>query len=196
MKKIFLMLMLGTALYGTLEAACPNNIQEKIKSKIVRYMDFPKAGIAFDDISPILEDPELFGAIIDHLAMRYEEADINAVAALDARGFIFGSALAYKLRLPLVMIRKQGKLPGKLYTASYKKLYGEDSFVMRQDALKAGDKVIIIDDFISTGGSLNAAAELVITSGASVYEGVFLLNNTDVPEKINFSFPIYSMVDL
>src|SRR6185437_2052245 len=134
---------------------------KEIEKSLIPHENFPLPGVVFRDISPILENPKLFSEIIDHLVERYKHNNVNAVVALEARGFIFGAALAYQLKLPFVMIRKAGKLPGDVYQASYKKLYGSDSFVMRKNALKQGDRVVIIDDFYSTGGSLQAATDLV-----------------------------------
>lgn len=94
------------------------------------------------------------------------------------------------------MVRKAGKLPGEVYQASYNKLYGSDSFVMRKNALKGGERVVIVDDFYSTGGSLQAAAELVQAAGATVYEGAFLINNMLPPTKLSFPFPIYALYNL
>ena len=171
-------------------------LSKRIEHSLIPYENFPRPGIVFRDISPILENPQLFREIIDHFSARYKKSGINAVVALEARGFLFASALAYQLKLPLVMIRKAGKLPGEVYEASYKKLYGTDSFVMRKDALKIGDRVIIIDDFYSTGGSLQAATELVQAANATVYEGVFLINNMQAPTKQSFPFPIYTLYNL
>jgi adenine phosphoribosyltransferase len=182
-------------------------LSERIEQSLIPYENFPYSDIVYRDISPILENPKLFSEIIDHLSSRYnrnQESKVDAVVALEARGFIFGAALAYQLKLPLVMIRKAGKLPGdvyqtsyeKLYQVSYKKLYGSDSIVMRKDALKGGERVIIIDDFYSTGGSLQAATKLVQAAGATVYEGAFIINNMLVPTKLSFPFPIYSLSTL
>ncbi len=189
MNKLFVFLLA----IGSLHAS---PLSEQIENSLVPYEDFPKVGSVFRDISPILENPQLFGEIIDHFVDRYKERKIDAVVALEARGFIFGAALAYQLKVPLVMIRKEGKLPGAIHRASYKKLYGEDVFVMRVDALKAGQQVVIIDDFYSTGGTLQAASELVQATGAIVYEGAFLINNTKAPNRRAFPFPIYAIFDL
>ncbi len=189
MNKLFAFLLAISSLHGS-------PLSERIEDSLVPYENFPKPGSVFRDISPILENPQLFGEIIDHFVDRYKERKIDAVIALEARGFIFGSALAYKLQVPLVMIRKEGKLPGAIHRASYKKLYGEDVFVMRVDALKKGQQVVVIDDFYSTGGSLQAASELIQATGAIVYEGAFLINNTRASNKRNFPFPIYAIFDL
>lgn len=171
-------------------------LSKAIEESLIPYKDFPRPGITFRDISPILENPKLFADIIDNFAARYASSGIDAVVMLEARGFLFGTALAKQLKLPSVMIRKDGKLPGEVYRTTYTKLYGEDSFVMRKAALKPGQKVIVIDDFYSTGGSLQAATKLIEAAGATVYEGTFLINNMQAPTKLSFSFPIYSLYTL
>jgi adenine phosphoribosyltransferase len=171
-------------------------LSQQIKDSLIPYENFPKKGIIFRDISPLLENPKLFNAIIDAFYERYKAERIDAVVALESRGFIFGSPLAYKLKVPLIMIRKEGKLPGEVYRASYKKLYGEDVFVMRKDALNSGQQVILIDDFYSTGGTLEAAAKLVQSAEATVYEACFLINNTKVSQKISFPFPIFTLTEI
>lgn len=171
------------------------SLPQKIVDALVPYRDFPRPGIIFRDISPILGNPDLFKEIIDAFCERYKESGINAVVALDARGFLFGPPIALALGIPLVMIRKEGKLPGEVYKASYKKLYGTDTFVMGKNALKPGDKVIVIDDFISTGGSLQAASQLVQAAGATIYEGAFMLKNK-IPQTQSFDFPVHALCDL
>lgn len=171
-------------------------LSKQIEDSLIPYKDFPRPGIVYRDISPILENPKLFNDIINQFYDHYKDSGINAVVALEARGFLFAAPLAYKLQMPLVMIRKAGKLPGEVYEASYKKLYGMDSFEMRKSALKGGDRVIIVDDFYSTGGSLQAATELVQDAGATVYEGACLINNMLAPTKQSFPFPIYTLYDL
>lgn len=173
-----------------------DDLSKSIEKALVPYKDFPQPGIVFRNIGPILRNPKLFGEITTRFADRYCNSNINAVVALEARGFIFGAALADRLGLPLVMIRKAGKLPGEVYQASYKKLYGEDTLIMEKDALQPGQRVIIIDDFYSTGGTLQAATELVQAAGAIVHEATFVINNKLVPNKIEFSFPIYSLCTL
>lgn len=172
------------------------SIGEDIGNALIPYKDFPREGITFRDISPILENPTLFSQIIDAFYERYQDKGVDAIIALESRGFLFGSTLAYKLKVPLVMVRKEGKLPGDVYRVAYKKIYGEDVFVMRKEALKPGQKVVIVDDFFSTGGSLDAAAQMVEMAGGSVYEGAFLINNTLAPNRLTFSFPIFTLYEL
>lgn len=192
MRKIVAMVILFSSLLNA-EATC--SLSKGIKDSLVDYQDFPVSNIVFRDISPILENTELYHKIIDHFYEHYKGAPVDAVVAVEARGFLFGAPLAYKLQVPLVMVRKEGKLPGEVYRASYKKMYGEDRIVMRKKALKPGQQVVIIDDFFSTGGTLQAVAQLVQAAGANVYEGAFLIDNREV-QKLSFNFPIYSIAVL
>lgn len=188
--KAFLLLMV---LSFTLHA---EPLSERILNALIPYPDFPKPGITFRDISPILEDADLFSAIIDNFYEHFKDSDATAVVALESRGFLFGAPLAYKLKIPLVMIRKEGKLPGEVYRVAYKKIYGEDVFILRKEALKQGDKVIVVDDFFSTGGSVGAAVKLVEAASATVIGGAFLINNYQVVSKNVFPFPIYTISEL
>jgi adenine phosphoribosyltransferase len=191
MNKLFCLLFLFCI--ATINA---NTLADQIRDSLIAHPNFPKEGITFRDISPILENPKLFQQIIDTFYLRYKDAKIDAIVAPESRGFLFGSVLAYKLNVPLVMLRKEGKLPGEVYRASFKKLYGEDTLVMHKNSLKPGQKVLIVDDFYSTGGSLKAATDLVEAAGATVYEGAFLINNTLASPKLTFSFQIYTIVSI
>lgn len=141
-----------------------------IKSLVRDVPDFPKEGILFRDITPVLEHPEAFRQVIDSLADRYRQAGLSKVVGIESRGFIFGAPLAYALGIGFVLIRKPGKLPRETYCASYALEYGEDKVELHRDALAAGDKVVIMDDLIATGGTARAAVRLVEESGATVHE--------------------------
>lgn len=141
--------------------------------------DFPKPGILFRDISPLLKSPEAFAEVIDELAKRWE-GKADAIAALDARGFIFGSALAVKLGLPLSMVRKQGKLPGDCYQESYGLEYGKDTVELQKDAFPKGAQVLIVDDLLATGGTAAAACALVERAGGSVVGCAFVIELADL----------------
>ncbi len=169
------------------------DLQTAIPNALVRYSDFPKKGIIYSDISPILEDSHLFTSVIDHLYERYRGKRIDAIAGLEARGFLFAAPLAYRLNVPLVMIRKAGKLPGDVHHASYSKIYGEDRLEMRKGALTKGQRVVVVDDFFSTGGTLNAARELIEAAGASIEEAAVLINNKQVHKKKTLPFGVYSL---
>lgn len=189
MKWVFsLLLLLGASFLRAEE-----NLEERLLQALVRYEDFPHPGITFRDISPILEDQTLFGAVIRQFTQRYRGSPVDAVVALDARGFLFGAPVAYELRLPLVMVRKEGKLPGEVHHISYHKLYGQDRLILRKGALKPGQKVLLIDDFCSTGGSLYAASELVKEAEAEVFEAAVLFHNLTAPNPRPLPFPLYAL---
>ena len=134
---------------------------ETLKSVIRDIPNFPKEGIIFKDITPLLSNPASFKKAIDTLKARYEDKRIDQVVGVEARGFIFASALAYALDCGVVMVRKPGKLPYKTYKKTYSLEYGEDSIEIHQDAFEKGQNIVIIDDVLATGGTLAACAELV-----------------------------------
>lgn len=148
---------------------------DALKHAIRDVPDFPTAGILFKDITPLLGDPELFRAAVDLFVRRHEHARIQKVACIDARGFLFGSAVAYGLRAGLVPIRKKGKLPYATFDQDYDLEYGTASISMHADAVRPGDRVLLIDDLLATGGTAQAAVQLLEKGGAQVAEVDFLI---------------------
>ena len=146
------------------------DLRDDLLATIRDIPDFPKPGIIFKDITPVLADAELYGRIIEHFADRYDGQNVNAVCGIESRGFIFGATLAYELDVPFVPIRKKGKLPAVTVSASYALEYGHDSVEMHRDALDAGDRVIVFDDLIATGGTAKASTTLVEALNAEVIE--------------------------
>ena len=140
----------------------------ELKHHIRNIPDFPKPGIMFRDITTLLQDPSAFRYAVDSLAERFQDIEVHAIAGIDARGFILAAPLALRLDAPLVIIRKQGKLPFETYSQSYDLEYGTDSLEIHTDAVSAGDRVLIVDDLLATGGSLTAAVALVERAGGAV----------------------------
>ena len=137
--------------------------------KLIRDIpDYPKQGILFFDITPLLGDPEGFRHAVDLLAERFADAQATKIVAAEARGFIFGAALAYKMGIGFVPVRKPGKLPYKTRSVSYDLEYGSDTLCMHEDALLRGEKVLVIDDLLATGGTLSGVVKLVEDFGAEI----------------------------
>lgn len=147
----------------------------RIAAAIRNVPDFPKPGIQFKDITPVLLDGALFRDAIDLLAEPCAAAGVTKIVGIDARGFIFGSAVAYKLGLGLVVIRKKGKLPHITEAVSYALEYGEATVEMHADAIEPGERVALVDDLLATGGTAAAAAQLVRKRGGEVARAVFLI---------------------
>jgi len=140
--------------------------------------DWPKKGILFRDIMPLLADPEAFSAAVDCLCENFKDADIDYVAAVEARGFIFGAVVANKLGVGFVPIRKPGKLPSKTETITYDLEYGTDTLEVHCDAVQAGAKVLMVDDLLATGGTMAAACKLIEKIGGRIASVVFLVELT------------------
>ena len=133
------------------------NIDKYIKD----IVDFPHKGIVFKDISPLLADPKAFACVIDNIASKYNPSSIDKIVGLDARGFIFGSAVAYKMGVPFVMVRKPGKLPDQCINIDYQLEYGQNTFEMHKNSITLNDQVLIVDDLLATGGSVKAVTQLI-----------------------------------
>ncbi|MFH0701799.1 MAG: adenine phosphoribosyltransferase [Candidatus Woesearchaeota archaeon] len=137
------------------------NQEEWLKSKIRTVPNWPKPGIMFRDITTLIQDPEAFNEVIEKFAEHYQHKGIQKIAGIEARGFIFGAALAREMKLPFVLIRKKGKLPAETVSQEYALEYGTDKIEIHKDAITAGEKVLIIDDLLATGGTALAACHLV-----------------------------------
>ncbi len=140
--------------------------------------DFPKKGIAFYDISTILSNPKEFNKIVNRMANEVKKLKVNTIVGIDSRGFIFASAVAYKLKMKLIMIRKKGKLPGKTHQISYNLEYGSNHLEIQKDMINVNDKIAIIDDIFATSGTMKASIKLVKKSKAIV-KGVIVLLELD-----------------
>ncbi len=169
----------------------------QLKSAIRDIPDFPKKGIMFKDITPVLRDPKLFHGAIDLLADRHKGKKIDAVVGIDARGFIFSAGVALKLGAGLVPVRKKGKLPYKTEAIGYDLEYGSNILEMHVDAIKPGDQVVIVDDLLATGGTAYATAGLVEKLGGKIIEVDFLLELTFLPGRQKLKkYPVYVAVPL
>ncbi len=141
---------------------------DHLKELIREVPDFPKKGILFYDITTLLKDKVGFATLIDALSEHYLNEKIDTVLAIEARGFIFGPALAYRLNAGFVPIRKPGKLPAETVRWTYELEYGQDTLEIHKDAIKPGERVIIVDDLLATGGTANACASLAKSLGAEI----------------------------
>jgi len=150
-----------------------------LKQQIRTVPDWPEQGVQFRDITPLLSNPRAFRVLIDQFVHRYFDVRPDAIAGLDARGFIIGSVLAYELNVGFVPIRKKGKLPFTTVQETYELEYGSATVEMHTDAVKAGDRVLLIDDLIATGGTMMAGKRLLERLGAEVIEGAAIV---DLPE--------------
>jgi adenine phosphoribosyltransferase len=148
---------------------------QELKKLVRDIPDFPKAGIIFKDISGLLASAKARAALTKHLAKSYENQNINVVVGIEARGFLFGPLLADALDAKFVMLRKPGKLPGDIISQSYDLEYGTDSIELQADAITAGDKVLIHDDVLATGGTALAASQLISNAGATIAGFSFIM---------------------
>lgn len=139
-----------------------------LKARIRTVRNWPHVGINFRDVTPLFHDPEAFRVMVETMALDATQRGVNLLAAVDARGFILGGALAYQLHKPFMLVRKKGKLPYHTVGADYALEYGKASIEIHTDACKAGDRVLIVDDLIATGGTVLATAQLIRSLGAEV----------------------------
>ena len=146
-----------------------------LKQFIRDIPDFPQPGILFRDITPLLQAPHAFEYVIDRFSEEYRDAALNAVVAIESRGFLFGAPLAQNLGVSLVPVRKAGKLPAKHISVEYSLEYGKSQLDIHEDALKRGERALIVDDLLATGGTANAAAKLVELLGAEVHGIAFVV---------------------
>ena len=160
--------------------------------------DFPKHGIVFKDITTLLSTPHAFDTLMTHLSDRYQSYDLDYIAGIDARGFIFGSILADRLGLGFVPVRKKGKLPYTTVAEKYSLEYGFDEVEIHIDAFGEKEKpnVLLIDDLIATGGTAKAAANLIDKVGANCVEACFIMELAFLKGREGFNAPVYSVISL
>ncbi len=148
---------------------------EKLNKAIRDVYDFPVKGVVFKDITPILKNIELFNEIIDVLAEKFKNCKIDKIVAIESRGFLFGMPLAVKMNIPFIPVRKKGKLPAETIEATYDLEYGTATIEIHKDALSKDDRVLIVDDLLATGGTVNAVNELVEQLGAKSVAAAFVV---------------------
>ena len=178
-----------------------SNTERSIIEKAIRdIQDFPKPGIVFKDITTILNDADAYGVLMNHLYQRYKEYNLNYIAGIDARGFIFGAALAQMLGVGFVPIRKKGKLPYTTISEKYSLEYGVDEVEVHIDAFSAipNARVLMIDDLIATGGTANAAANLINQAGAECVESCFIIGLTflDGIKNLENKTNVYTLIEV
>jgi len=179
---------------GTSELA---RLKVGLRSAVRQFPDFPSPGILFEDIMPIFADPRLHDSLIRalelHIRQTYQQIP-DIIVGLEARGFLFGPSLALRLGAGFVPVRKRGKLPGPCETESYKKEYGEDFFQMQQDGVKPGQRVVVVDDLIATGGTAAAAGGLVKKLGGTLLGYIFILELDFLKGRDKLDAPIYTLL--
>jgi len=167
---------------------------EKLKSLIKTYYDFPKKGIAFKDILGIIQDPEIFKELILKMSTNNVIKNSEAIISIDARGFIFGSAISLQASKPMLVARKPGKLPGELLKENYSLEYGESTLSIQKDSLKKFNSYAIVDDLLATGGTVECVANLLKKNGKSVYGLVTVIELMELGGRSKFDFPVESIL--
>ncbi len=169
---------------------------ERVREAIRSIPDFPQPGILFRDITPVTEDPAAFSAAIAGLGALLDGTTWDKLAAIESRGFIFGAPLARKVARPMVLLRKAGKLPGQTRSVSYDLEYGSATLEVHADSIAPGDRIIILDDLLATGGTAAAAASLVTQSGGQVAGFCFLVELDDLAgrDSLAGTAPVFSLV--
>lgn len=169
---------------------------EYVKKTIRDIVDFPKKGIIFRDITTAVKDKEALKRIVNFLTEKFKDKDIDYVAAVESRGFIFGSALAYNLNAGFILVRKPGKLPAKTISEEYSLEYGTDKIEIHEDAIEKGKNVLVIDDLLATGGTVNACCKLIKKTGANIVGCAFVIELSDLKgrEKLPKDIEVISMI--
>ncbi|MFH1366581.1 MAG: adenine phosphoribosyltransferase [Patescibacteria group bacterium] len=170
-------------------------LAEDLKAKIRNIPDWPKKGIIFRDITPLLKDKEAFKIAVDCLAKPYLNQGITTVVGIDARGFILASAVAYQIAAGLVLIRKKGKLPHKTIACDYSLEYASNTLEIHEDSINQGEKILLVDDLLATGGSMEATIHLVEKLGGKIMGISFLIELTDLAGRKKLGeYPVNSLI--
>ena len=185
-------------------ALCPPPVQKRgraemdvseLRAKIRDIKDFPTEGILFKDITTLLKDPKAFRGVLDELATRYIQSGVEIVVGVESRGFIFGGALAHELGAGFVPVRKLGKLPAKTIEVEYELEYGRDALAMHEDAINPGQRVLLVDDLLATGGTMAATLRLVEQGGGVVVGLAFLIELAFLHGRAKLkNYPVTSLI--
>ncbi|MDD5650149.1 MAG: adenine phosphoribosyltransferase [Candidatus Nanoarchaeia archaeon] len=171
---------------------------KELKDKIRTVPNWPKQGIMFRDITTLLKDKEGFNLMIDEFVKRYRNKKIDCVAGIESRGFIIGSALAHRLNLGFIPIRKKGKLPAEVVSEEYQLEYGIDKIEIHKDSISKGENVLLVDDLLATGGTAMAACNLIKKVGGNIFECAFVVDLPDLKgyEKLKSKgYNVFKLVD-
>ena len=166
-----------------------------LKDYIRDFPDFPSEGVLFRDITPLLKAPAAFQEVVQRFAHQYDSEDIDCIVGIEARGFLLAAPLAYRLGKPLVPVRKEGKLPYETHTVTYSLEYGSDAVQVHTDAIRSGERTLIVDDLLATGGTMAAAARLVEATGGRVVGMAVLLELTDLDGRARLrGYEVFSLI--
>lgn len=157
------------------QAGVTTDIADRVRGKIQDVPDFPKPGIVFKDLTPVFGCPETFRALTLSLAGRYADRSVDAIVAIESRGFIVGMPMAYEMNRGVVLVRKKGKLPGEVVSQTYELEYGTDTLEVKKGAIEPGMRVVVVDDLLATGGTMRATLDLVKGQGAEIVECAFVV---------------------
>ena len=169
-------------------------LEQKLEKLINNYPDFPKKGIMFKDITPILANPEIFSEVIDKMSSYSINQNADAFIAVDARGFLFATAIGLKLSKPVILARKPGKLPGQLLQKKYDLEYGSNSLTLQKNSLEIGKEFVIIDDLLATGGTVNCIKEILLNAEKIISGLIVVVELLDLNARSKLDFPIESVI--
>ena len=169
---------------------------EKLKDLIITYKDFPKKGIDFKDVLEILQHPDIFQEVVLRMSSNPILKNAEAIISIDARGFIFGSAVAFESSKPMVVARKPGKLPGQIFTREYDLEYGKNSLSIQINALKKFNSFVIIDDLLATGGTVNCVSKLIQDQEKQITGLMTVVELKNLKGRFKFDFPVHSIISI
>ena len=166
-----------------------------LKLKIRTIPDFPKPGIQFRDITTLLADPQAFNDVVERFIKRYQDEQIDLVVGIESRGFIIGAPLALRLGKGFIPVRKEGKLPGPTHVVEYDLEYGTDRVEVHQDAIPPGSRVLMVDDLLATGGTMEGSSRLIEQGGGIIVGYAFVIELVDLKGRKKLDHPIFSLVN-